>query len=218
MKCFAIISLALLSSAYSQVVVYNIDFDEAGPNANYRSYDRGFAVMPLSGGDADFVLQFQDGATLYYVQVPEFGTYYVATEGNDRQGVVANAATQDTPINFFMAIGNVNTTIRATVTTTDPDTNVSSTSQETEKVPDELEGYILTADPSGSGVFDANSGAAGASEMSLSINAAQTNLANQQQLSVAETIAALVESLERAGWQEFFVADDDEELDVDGAG
>tara|TARA_R110002096_G_scaffold403766_4_gene601386 strand:- start:26776 stop:27459 length:684 start_codon:yes stop_codon:yes gene_type:complete len=209
-----LMSSICLSSAYSQVVVYNIDFDKVGPSANYRSYDRGFLVMPLDGGDVDFIFQFQVGSTRYFVEASEFGTYYITTEDDEREGVVANATTSNTPINFFMAIGDLNTTVRATVTTTDETSNVTTATKVSQKVPNKLEGYILTADPSGAGVFDANSGAAGASEMTATLDAVRTNTANLQQLTIAETVASLVESLELAGWQELIVSEEGAEDDA----
>ncbi len=207
----AALALAVLPiAANGQVVVYNVDFDAAGPSANYRGYDSGFFVMPLNGGNVDFVLQFQEGSTRYFVQAPELGTYFIATEGNERQGVIANATGTGTPVNFFMALGELDTTVSANISSTDAATNVTTTTRETAQLPKRLEGFILTADPSGAGIFDANSGAAGASEISAAIDLVRTNSANLQGQTEQEVVAEIVAALERAGQQEFVVEIEEE--------
>ncbi len=200
-----LVSSLLISHAYSQVVIYNVEFEQLGDSANYRPFDKGFIVMPLAGGEVDFILQFQEGSQSFFVTSPAFGEFYVTTEGNDRKGVIANASTEDTPVNFFMILGDLDTPIRAEVTSTDEATGTSTIRQESGLVPSELEGVILTADPSGAGIFDANSGAAGASQIVAKLDRVRTNTSNLQQFSVEGTIADLITGLESMGAKEFII-------------
>ena len=200
----ALIALWSISLASAQVVIYDVDFDEVGESVNYRGFESGFFVMPLEGGTADFILEFREGTTRFFVQVPDFGTFFIATEGNERRGVIANTGDGGTPINFFAAVGDLNTNLSANVTTTDAN-NVSTTSSVQSTLPRRFDGHILTADPSTGGIFDANAGAAGASELRADLDLIRTNRANSLSQTQDEAVAALVTELERSGQTEFVV-------------
>lgn len=210
---FAIAVLFAPRAADAQVVVYDIVFEEVGENVNYRTFDPGFVVMPLTGGNATFVLRFQEGLSRQFVQAVDFGVYFIATEGANQRGVLANADAADggTPINTFNMIGDLNASVSATETATDATTNQTTTIT-TATLPRTLTGYILTTDSTTAGVFDRNAGSAGTSQITATLNETRTKTANDAAISlttsqtVADTITTIVEEL-LAGNETEFIAD-----------
>lgn len=213
LACLAAISLlfAAAESADAQVVVYTLEFSEIGPNINYREYKGGFIVMPLTGGNASFVLQFTEGLSKQFIQVPDFGVYFIATQGTTQKGVLANADSTDggTPINTFNMIGDLNTSVSANTSSTDATTNLTTTQIVTARLAKLLEGFILTTDSTTAGVFDSNAGSAGTSSMKATLDEPRTKTANNAALttgagqSVTQAITDIVAELQKSGETEF---------------
>ena len=191
-------ALLLLPAAegLSQVVVYKFDFAKTGPSINYGFYDEGWVVADATGGPADWVLTFREGALRYYITVDDFGSLFYANNGDHVSGVISASAADGTPQTTFLAIGDVNTSVKGL--------NVSV------KVPQILEGVAQSADDESDVPFDTEEGDrgyAGISNMKGSLQQQRTDDANSQNLTTDETFTELVAYLERRGYVLFEVED-----------
>lgn len=201
-------------SADAQVVIYELEFEEMGESINYRTFDKSFFVMPLTGGNATFVLRFTEGLSNQFVQVVDFGVYFIATQGAEQKAVLANADAADggTPVNTFNMIGDLNASVTASVSSTDATTNAVTTQITTATLADTLIGFILTTDSTTAGVFDRNAGSAGTSKMTATLNRDRTDASNNAALTtgaaqtVTQAVTDIVAELTNGGETEF-VAD-----------
>ena len=65
-----ILSLVLLlgsvAGSHAQLVVYKLNFDQAGETINYRPYQGGYYVAPVNGGTGSLILTLTTGGVKNY--------------------------------------------------------------------------------------------------------------------------------------------------------
>ena len=181
--------------AHSQVAIYSFDFEKEGPSINYGFYEEGWVVADATGGPASWILMFREGAHRRYIVVEDFGSLFFPNKGKTVVGVISAAAASGTPQTTFLAIGEVEETVKAG--------NVSA------KVPKDMKGYALSADDESEVPFtsaEGNVGYAGISQMHASLQSAMSADANARNQTVAEALADLEAHVKRRGYTEFVVA------------
>ncbi len=196
----AFLFTSLDSSA--QVVVYKIDFNQEGSSINYSFYEEGWVVADATGGPASWVLTFFEGPVRRYITIPDFGSLFYASKGSTVKAVISAAAADGTPQTTFLAIGTPSETVKKQ--------NVKV------EVAKTLEGTASSADDESElpfNVKEGDKGFAGFSKMKASLQRSRTDDANSDNLTVEETFAELITSLERRGYTAFEVDDPDDEED-----
>lgn len=191
----AIILLAFVPGAFSQVAVYRFDFEKEGPSINYGFYEEAWVVADATGGPVSWLLTFREGPHRRYISIAGFGSLFFPNKGGTVVGVISAAAASGTPQTTFLAIGEIETEIKGA--------NVKA------KVPKSLKGYALSADDESAVPFDAdegNVGYAGISTMKGHLEVSRSKDASSRSLSVEETFAELISYLERRGYAEFVIA------------
>lgn len=191
----ALVFLAAAPATHAQVVVYNFHFEKEGPSINYGFYEEAWVVADATGGPASWVLLFREGAHRRYITVESFGSLFFPNKGSTVVGVISAAAASGTPQTTFLAIGEVEHTVKSG--------NISV------KVPKEMKGYALSADDESDVPFtsrEGDVGYAGISVMRGSLASSQTSDANTRNRTPAETLEDLVAYVERRGYAEFVVA------------
>ncbi len=189
-------SLISLQSGSAQVVVYKIDFEQEGSSINYNFYEDGWVVADATGGPASWILTFFEGPLRRYITITDFGSLFYANKGNSVKAVLSAAASNGTPQTTFLAIGTPSQTVKQQ--------NIKV------EVANQLEGVTSSADDESELPFDVkegDKGFAGFSKMKASLQRSRTDDANSNNLSVEETFAELILSLERRGYTPFVVAE-----------
>jgi hypothetical protein len=191
----ALVFLAAAPATQAQVVVYNFHFEKEGPSINYGFYEEAWVVAEAIGGPASWVLLFREGAHRRYITVEDFGSLFFPNKGGTVVGAISAAAASGTPQTTFLAIGEVEHTVKAG--------NISV------KVPKDMKGYALSADNESDVPFtsrEGDVGYAGISIMRGSLQISQTSDANKRNRTLEETMDDLVAYVERRGYVEFVVA------------
>ncbi|MFK5922208.1 MAG: hypothetical protein QM496_08510 [Verrucomicrobiota bacterium] len=189
-------SLISVQSGSAQVVVYKIDFEQEGSSINYNFYEDGWVVADATGGPASWILTFFEGPLRRYITITDFGSLFYANKGNSVKAVLSASASNGTPQTTFLAIGTPSQTVRKQ--------NIKV------EVANQLEGVTSSADDESELPFDVkegDKGFAGFSKMKASLQRSRTDDANSNNLSVEETFAELILSLERRGYTPFVVAE-----------
>lgn len=189
-------SLISLQSGSAQVVVYKIDFEQEGSSINYNFYQDGWVVADATGGPASWILTFFEGPLRRYITITDFGSLFYANKGNTVKAVLSASASNGTPQTTFLAIGTPSETVRKQ--------NIKV------EVANQLEGVTSSADDESELPFDVkegDKGFAGFSKMKASLQRSRSDDANSNNLSVEETFAELIISLERRGYTAFVVAE-----------
>ncbi|MCB1086803.1 MAG: hypothetical protein KDM63_07145 [Verrucomicrobiae bacterium] len=186
---------AAAPAAHSQVAIYNFGFEKDGPSINYGFYEEAWVVADATGGPASWILLFREGAHRRYIMVEDFGSLFFPNKGKTVVGVISAAAASGTPQTTFLAIGEVEETVKAA--------NVSA------KVPKEMRGYALSADPESDVPFTSDEGDvgyAGISKMKGSLQSSRSADANRRNQTVADALTELEAYVKRRGYTEFVVA------------
>lgn len=191
----ALLWLAGSAASQAQVAIYRFDFEKEGPSINYGFYEEAWVVADAAGGPASWVLMFREGAHRRYIVVEDFGSLFFPNKGRTVVGVISAAAASGTPQTTFLAIGEVEQSVKAG--------NV------TVKVPTEMKGYALSADDESEVPFTSNEGDvgyAGISTMKGSLQVTRTADANSRNQSVEDALAEVEAYVKRRGYTEFVVA------------
>lgn len=187
--------IAASTASQAQVAIYRFDFEKEGPSINYGFYEEAWVVADAAGGPASWVLMFREGAHRRYIVVEDFGSLFFPNKGRTVVGVISAAAASGTPQTTFLAIGEVEQSVKAG--------NV------TVKVPTEMKGYALSADDESEVPFTSNEGDvgyAGISTMKGSLQVTRTADANSRNQSVEDALAEVEAYVKRRGYTEFVVA------------
>lgn len=187
--------IAASTASQAQVAIYRFDFEKEGPSINYGFYEEAWVVADAAGGSASWVLMFREGAHRRYIVVEDFGSLFFPNKGRTVVGVISAAAASGTPQTTFLAIGEVEQSVKAG--------NV------TVKVPTEMKGYALSADDESEVPFTSNEGDvgyAGISTMKGSLQVTRTADANSRNQSVEDALAEVEAYVKRRGYTEFVVA------------
>jgi len=186
---------AAAPAAHSQVVIYSFDFEKEGPSINYGFYEEGWVVADAIGGPASWILMFREGPHRRYIIVEDFGSLFFPNKGKTVVGVISAAAASGTPQTTFLAIGEVEETVKGG--------NISV------KVPKEMKGYAVSADDESDVPFtsaEGNVGYAGISKLKASLQSSRTADANRRNQTTAEALEELEAYVKRRGYTEFVVA------------
>src|SRR5262245_21504565 len=91
----------------AQVIVYKIDTSDA-KGVNFHRFEGGFAVVPLLGGSASFlVTSTVDGRI--FIESADAGTFFVAVTGSgDTKAVLSSTTGIGTAQGALVAIGDIN--------------------------------------------------------------------------------------------------------------
>ncbi len=181
------------ASSKAQVVVYKIDFSNA-KGVNFYSFDGGYVVVPLLGGSASFLLTSTTDEGRTYIESAEGGNFFTAvTSGGDQKAVLSATTGTGTAAGALVAIGDINHVIKVT----------SRTLTLAAKVAKSLSGTLVSADDESSAestAIDGSIGSAGVADLKMSLDERETNDANKDSLSLADTLEVLKIELERQGY------------------
>ena len=189
-----ILTLLLAGPVSAQVVVYKLDFTPTGESINYRSYQSGYYVAPMTGGTGSLILMLTTGGVKQYFTYENFGEIFVAVNGADRKTVFTATAANTVSTTTFYAIGPA--TEKVTVETRAAESQVY--------VAPKLTGYSVSADSerdlpfSSAGSTDV--GVAGAAFLNASYDEGRSATANRENRAVADEIASLEEWLAEVGY------------------
>lgn len=190
----AALFLGAAPAARAQVAIFNFHFAKEGPSINYGFYEEAWVVAEATGGPASWVLLFREGPHRRYIVVEDFGSLFFPNKGKTFVGVISAAAASGTPQTTFLAIGEVEKTVKAG--------NVSV------KVPGDLRGYALSADDESDVPFTSDEGDVGYAGISTMKGSLHQNLsaeANRRNQTVEEALADLEAYVKRRGYSEFVV-------------
>ena len=177
------LTLAFIAGpASAQLAVYTLQFKPTGESINYRSYQSGYYVAPITGGTGSLVLMLTTGGQKQFFTYSNFGELFVAVNGGDRKTVLSATAANTVSTTTFYAIGTANE--RVTIESRAAESQVY--------VAKKLDGYSVSADSerdlpfSSAGSTDV--GVAGASFMIATFDEGRTTNANNQNRTLAEEI------------------------------
>lgn len=187
--------LALFSvPAAAQLAVYKLDFNPTGESINYRSYQSGYYVAPMTGGTGSLVLMLTTGGVKQYFTYANFGEMFVAVNGADRKVVFTATAANTVSTTTFYAIGSANE--RVTVETRAAESQVY--------VAQKISGYSVSADSerdlpfSSAGSTDV--GVAGAAFLTGTFDTGRTAAANRENRTLALEITEIETFLTSKGY------------------
>lgn len=199
--------VGLSSEAHAQNLVYKIDFS-GGKGINFHTFEGGYVVVPLLGGEASFLLtKTEDGRT--YIRADGAGKFFIAVSGGgDQKAVLSSTTGSGTAEGFMVGLGDVNHLIKVN----------SRTVSLTMRVAKSLNGTIVSADDesaSASPATDGSLGNAGVAEFKMVLDEDHTNDANKNSRTLEQIMTdQLILELERQGFSAV-VPDDDGSTDPD---
>lgn len=186
--------LVLAGSASAQLAVYKLDFEPTGESINYRSYQSGYYVAPMTGGTGSLVLLLTIGGVKQYYTYENFGELFVAVNGDKRKTVFTATAANTVSTTTFYAIGEANEQVRVETRAAESQVYVAS----------KLTGYSVSADSerdlpfSSAGSTDV--GVAGASFLHCTFDEGRSAEANRESRSLADEITDLEAFLAEKGY------------------
>lgn len=198
---FLLAILGFSKESQGQVLVYKIDFGGA-EGINFHVFEGGYVIAPLLGGAASFLLtSSEDGRT--YTESSEGGNFFTAvTGGGDQKAVLSATTGAGTASGAMVAMGDINHVIKVN----------SRTITLAAKVAKTLHGTLVSADDESEATgtaIDGSLGSAGVADVKMVLDEKETNKANKDGLTQAQTVEQLKIELERQGFAA--AADDTEE-------
>lgn len=184
----------LCSTASAQLVVYKLDFEATGESINYRSYESGYYIAPMTGGTGSLILMLTTGGVKQYFTYEDFGELFVALNGSDRKVVFSATAANTVSTTTFYAIGNA--TQQVAVETRAANSQIY--------IAPKLSGYSVSADSerdlpfSSAGSSDV--GVAGAAFLTARYDEGRTTFANNQSRTLADEVTLTEEFLVSKGY------------------
>lgn len=184
----------LCSTASAQLVVYKLDFEATGESINYRSYQSGYYIAPMTGGTGSLILMLTTGGVKQYFTYENFGELFVALNGSDRKVVFSATAANTVSTTTFYAIGNATEQVKVETRAAESQIYIAP----------KLSGYSVSADSerdlpfSSAGSTDV--GVAGAAFLSASYDEGRTTLANNEARTLAEEITLTEDFLVSKGY------------------
>jgi hypothetical protein len=189
-------AVLLLSAGISpaQISVYRMAFEPTGESINYRSYQAGYYVAPMEGGQGSLILMLTSGGVKQYFTYNDFGEMFIALSNNTRKAVFSATAANTVSTTCFYAIGDASKEI-----------NVETrAARSLVFVATRLNGYAVSADSerdlpfSSAGSSDV--GVAGAAELRMVFEEGMSAAANRENRDVAAEIANIRAFLEGQGY------------------
>ncbi len=186
--------LLLAGPAAAQLAVYKLDFEPTGESINYRSYQSGYYVAPMTGGTGSLVLLLTTGGVKQYFTYNDFGELFVAVDGDKRKAVFTATAANTISTTTFYAIGDANTQIHVETRAAESQVYVAP----------KLSGYSVSADSerdlpfSSAGSTDV--GVAGAAYLHCTFDEGRSAAANRESRTVEDEITSLQEFLAGKGY------------------
>lgn len=198
MICFA-------TSASAQVLVYKLDFRK-DKGVNYHTYNGGYFIAPLLGGEGTFLLTDSNDGRVY-LEAANAGRLFTAINSGETKAVMSATSGTGTAEGAMVAIGDINKTIKVN----------SPTVSLAAKVAGRLSGMAVTADDESDAdgpAIDGSLGSAGYSQLVMELDEEETNRNNDKGYSLEKTVEALRTTLERAGYSAIETDDGDDSSDT----
>jgi hypothetical protein len=182
------------STGSTTMAVYKLSFSPAGESINYRPYQGGYYIAPITGGTGSLILTLTTGGVKRFYTYASFGELFVAVKGEDRKSVLSAAASNTVSTTTFYAIGDANDQM-----------DVESRSAESEVyVAKLLTGYSVSADSERDLPFASSSatdiGVAGASFLRCTLDEGMTKDAIKQQRTLTEQVTEVQTQLTEKGY------------------
>lgn len=176
-----------------QVIVYRLSFAQTGDSINYRPYQGGYYVAPLSGGVGTLILTLQTGSKKQYFTYASFGSVFAATSGKKKRMVLSATTTNDISTTTFYAIGELTDTLKSDNRNISAEVSVAKT----------MKGYSVSADNEKDLVFTGTGtaiGVAGASILTATLDETLTNVAMDKNQTVALEVTTIQNILKKGGY------------------
>lgn len=184
----------VVSPAAAQLAVYRLDFEPTGESINYRSYQSGYYIAPMTGGAGSLVLLLTIGGVKEYYTYSEFGELFVAVSGDKRKAVFTATAANTVSTTTFYAIGDANQQVRVETRAAESQVYVAA----------KLSGYSVSADSerdlpfSSAGSTDV--GVAGAAYLHCTFDEGRSAAANRESRTLEDEVTNLQEFLASKGY------------------
>lgn len=198
---FLLAALLLPGAAVGQVLVYKFDTSDA-KGINFHTFEGGYVVAPLLGGEATFLLTTKEDGRRY-LEASGGGRLFTAVSGSgDRKAVISASTGLGTAEGAIVALGDINHTVKIS----------SPTSTITARVAKTLHGTLVSADDESEAETEARDGsigAAGVADVKITLDEKETNRVNRDDLTLAQAVEHLKLELEREGYSPVSGDDDD---------
>lgn len=202
----AVLLLLSAGAASAQVLVYKLDLRK-DKGINYHPYSGGYFVAPLLGGTGSFLLTSTDDERVF-VEAADSGRLFTALGQGARKAVISATTGAGTAEGAMVAIGEINHQVQVRGPTFSLEARVAKSLTGTAVSADDESGNTAAA-------LDGSTGSAGVSELKVTLDETETDRANREGLSIAQTLASLRLLLVRQGFHDG-VEDDDEDDDENG--
>ena len=205
-SCILLLAVLLCASAArGQVLIYKFDTSDA-KGINFHTFEGGYVVAPLLGGDATFLLTTKEDGRRY-VESSGGGRLFTAVSGSgDRKAVISATTGLGTAEGAIVALGDINHMVKIS----------SPASTITARVAKSLHGTLVSADDESeaeSEARDGSIGAAGVADVKITLDEKETNRVNGDDLTLAQAVEHLKLELEREGYSPASGGDDGDDDD-----
>jgi hypothetical protein len=204
---FLLAALVLPGAARGQVLVYKFDTSDA-KGINFHTFEGGYVVAPLLGGEATFLLTTKEDGRRY-LESSGGGRLFTAVSGSgDRKAVISASTGLGTAEGAIVALGDINHTVKIS----------SPSSTITARVAKTLHGTLVSADDESEAETEARDGsigAAGVADVKITLDEKETNRVNRDDLTLAQAVEHLKLELEREGYSPVSGDDEEEEAESD---
>jgi hypothetical protein len=200
---FLLTAVLLPGVGMGQVLVYKFDTSDA-KGINFHTFEGGYVVAPLLGGDATFLLTTKEDGRRYLESSGGGRLFTAVSGGGDKKAVISASTGLGTAEGAIVALGDINHTVKIS----------SSTSTITAKVAKSLHGTLVSADDESeaeSEAQDGSIGAAGTADVKITLDEKETNRVNDDNLTLAQAVEHLKLELEREGYSPVSGDDDDDD-------
>ncbi|MCB1227002.1 MAG: hypothetical protein KDK99_14390 [Verrucomicrobiales bacterium] len=180
--------------AEAQLAVYQLEFKPTGESINYRSYESGYYVAPMTGGTGSLVLMLTTGGVKRYFTYDNFGELFVAVSGDQRKVVLTATAANTVSTTTFFAIGDADERYRVETRAAESQVHLAR----------KLQGYSVSADSERDLPFSSGStldlGVAGAAHLTATFDEGRTSATNRESRTVAAEITEIETFLRERGF------------------
>lgn len=190
--CILLASLALVSGAQAQWLVYELTFTEQPGSVNFSFYTGAYVIAPVNGGAASVVFTTEVGGNFYATS--ENGMrYFIAANQNVRQGALSAFTINGTASAFYTASGELDTTVNYL------EQGVSRSI----RAPGELSGTLLAADDESfqEPANDGSLGMVGRASIAGILRPDLTDIVNGSSITMKDAMGAIIGLLEKYGYQ-----------------
>lgn len=178
----------------SALVVYKLTFETAGETINYRPYQGGYYIAPITGGTGSLILTLTTGGVKQFYTYSNFGELFVAVKGQLRKTVLSATAANTVSTTTFFAIGNANDRIPLESRSIDGDVFAAK----------HLTGYAVSADSERDLPYASSAatdiGVAGVSFLRATLDEGKTSNAIDNSRSLADQVTIVQEELTEDGY------------------